>query len=106
MSEEAFKEMIDAQRAAGKVKPNTKPTRKNLFDAGIKAIFNAMNYADKQFISRFCEEWLKRTLRRDWPEKWLPKYDELKAKWKAEASGQTNESLKNTLIDDKNAKKA
>lgn len=98
MSEEAFKEMIDAQRAAGKVKPNTKPTRKNLFDAGIKAIFNAMNYADKQFISRFCEEWLKRTLRRDWPEKWLPKYDELKAKWKAEASGQTNESLKNALI--------
>lgn len=97
MSEEAFKEMIDAQRAAGKVKPNTKPTRKNLFDAGIKAIFNSMNFADKQFISRFCEEWLKRTLRRDWPEKWLPKYDELKAKWKAEASDQTNESLKNAL---------
>ena len=65
------------------IKGGEKPTRKGVFDAGIKMIFTKLGDMPKPASDTFMEEWLKRTPKSQWPEKWAPRYEELKAKWKA-----------------------
>ena len=84
--EEEFLSKVDVYKQSGLIKGGEKPTRKGVFDAGIKMIFTKLGDMPKPVADGFMEEWLKRTPRKDWPEKWKDKHDELKAKWKAEKS--------------------
>ena len=82
-SEEEFLSKLDTYRQTGLIKGGEKPTRKGVFDAGIKLIFTKLGNMPDQISYRFMEEWLKSTPRKSWSDAWKPYYDEIHARWKA-----------------------
>lgn len=69
-------------RQSGLIKGGEKPTRKGVFDAGIKMIFTKLGDMPKPIPYVFMEEWLKCTPATKWPEKWMPYSKEFKTMWK------------------------
>ena len=81
--EEEFLSKLDIYRQSGLIKSGEKPTRKGVFDAGIKMIFTKLGNMPNQISYKFMEEWLKSTPRKSWSDVWKPYYDEIHARWKA-----------------------